>query len=57
MSPTPIAPNVHQSLDVHGFPTAQIPFNLILIDRTPQGGHIGFTQIFDASVWIHASCC
>jgi hypothetical protein len=53
---TSVATDVHQAFDVHGFPTAQVTFDLIVtFDGFPQTGDIGITQIFDAGVGVHAS--
>jgi hypothetical protein len=41
MAASAIRANISQSLDVHGFPTAQIPFDLVVgFDERPQSGYV-----------------
>jgi hypothetical protein len=47
MTNTPVAPQVHQSLDIHGDFTAQIAFDYDLANLGTQCRYFGIGKIFD----------
>lgn len=51
---SPIATNVHETLDVHGFPTSQIPFYLVVIFYGfSQSRYFRVFQVFNSGIGVN----
>lgn len=50
-----VAAQIHQSLDIHGYFSAKIAFNLvILVDDFPDTGYFRLSEIFSPGVAIYS---
>ncbi len=56
MTTTAIATDVHQSLDVHPFPTAEVTLYLVVaFDNFTELGHLSVGEVFYADAGVDAS--
>jgi len=54
MTSSSVGANIHQAFDVHGFPSPQVPFDLVVaFDDFPQSGDVGIGKVSYAGIRIN----
>ena len=57
VSDSPVAADIHETLDVHGYFGAQGPLNLeVAFDRTTEAVHIVVREVLSSAIGINAAC-